>query len=208
MEIIQAMLTAEPVLFPRPARAAAAQKTMRRARQGAIDTVHQQVSELDGEDLGTFLTELADRRVLILGRFTRERKPILEAIRSRLRRHQGRYIPTVFDFARPAGRDLGESILLLAYLSRFAIADLTDPKSVPAELVDIVKNCPSLPVVPILLEDQKEYALYENIRRYPWVIDPPVCYRDKGHLLQVLDQSIVEPAEAMVTRLREPGRRF
>ena len=58
------------------------------------------------------------------------------------RRHsRGRnYIPIVFDFERARKRDLVESTILLAGLSRLVIVDITDPRSTPMELHAIVPN--------------------------------------------------------------------
>ena len=62
--------------------------------------------------------------MLILGRFTEERKAVLDAIRDELRRRD--YIPILFDFDKPANRDLTETISLLARMARFIVADITE----------------------------------------------------------------------------------
>ena len=51
---------------------------------------------------------IGKKAVLILGRFTDERKAVLEAIREELRQRD--YIPILFDFAKPASRDLTETV--------------------------------------------------------------------------------------------------
>jgi hypothetical protein len=67
----------------------------------------------------------------ILGRFTPDRKAVLDAIREELR---GRgYVPILFDFDRP-NQTTDETISTLAGMARFVIADLTDAKSVLQEL--------------------------------------------------------------------------
>jgi hypothetical protein len=45
------------------------------------------VEKPDGDDYGALLSELSERGVLILGRFTDRRRRILEAIGQRLRQH-------------------------------------------------------------------------------------------------------------------------
>ena len=89
--------------------------------------------------------------MLILGRFT-ERKPILEAIRTKLR--DIGYVPIVFDFTRPTDRDFTETVRTLAGMSRFIIADITKPKSVPLELQALVPNY-MIPMVPIIEKGEK-----------------------------------------------------
>ena len=44
------------------------------------------------------------------------------------------YLPIIFDFERPTDRDLTETVKILAGLSRFVIADVTNTSSVPLEL--------------------------------------------------------------------------
>lgn len=63
----------------------------------------------------------------ILGRFTEERKAVLEVIRNELRKRD--YLPVLFDFEKPASRDLTETISTLAHMARFVMADITDAKS-------------------------------------------------------------------------------
>ena len=138
--------------------------------------------------------------VLILGRFSEgERKQILDQLRLLLR--QRGYIPILFDFERSASRDLTETISLLAGMSRFVIADLTDAKSLPQELLAIVPNLPSVPVQPLVLKGHKPYAMFEHFRRFPWVI-APFEYLDCTHLQTAMDDSIITPAENLLISLR------
>src|ERR1019366_1077700 len=94
---------------------------------------------------------------LILGRFTPERKVVLDAIRDELRKRD--YLPVLFDFEKPASKDLTGTISTLANMARFVIADLTDPSSVPHELATLVPNT-VVPVQTIILEGQREYAMF------------------------------------------------
>jgi uncharacterized protein YjbI with pentapeptide repeats len=137
--------------------------------------------------------------VLILGRFTQERLEVLELIRSELR-NRG-YSPVLFNFEKPANRDLTEAISTLAHLARFVIADITDARSVPQELERIVPGLPSVPVLPILKAGSTEYAMFEHFKRYPWVL-PVSEYGDSTELLDSLGRAIIERAEA---RFSEEG---
>ncbi|MBA2396689.1 MAG: hypothetical protein H0V70_28525 [Ktedonobacteraceae bacterium] len=101
--------------------------------------------------------------VLILGHFDK-RKPVLDALRDELRNYN--FIPVVFDFNPSAKRDLTETISLLANMSHFVIADLTDAKSIPQELHTIVPHLPSVIVQPILHIDDREYAMFEHYEKY------------------------------------------
>src|SRR6266571_2547573 len=86
---------------------------------------------LNNEKLRDVINTVTTKAVLILGRFTMERKAILDAVRNELRKRD--YLPVLFDFDKPAARDLTETITTLASMSRFIIADITDPKSLPQE---------------------------------------------------------------------------
>src|SRR5271165_4924550 len=44
------------------------------------------------------------------------------------------YLPIVFNFDKPETKDFTETVQLLAGLSKFVIADITNPKSAPLEL--------------------------------------------------------------------------
>jgi uncharacterized protein YjbI with pentapeptide repeats len=149
---------------------------------------------------------LTAKVVLILGRFTPERLSILERIREALRNRN--YLPMLFDFAGPSSRDLTETVSTLAHLARFVIVDLTDARSIPQELMAIVPNLPSVPVQPLIAANQTEYGMFEHFRRYPWVLQA-VSYPNEDTLINLLDQMVIAPAEAMTIaqrnqRLTEP----
>jgi uncharacterized protein YjbI with pentapeptide repeats len=122
---------------------------------------------LHNENLRDVIETVAKKAVLVLGRFTSERKIVLEAIRDGLRRDD--WVPILFDFAGPRNRDRTETISTLAHLARGIIVDLTDARSVPQELMAIVPSLPSVPVQPILADSDSEYATFEHLARYAWV---------------------------------------
>jgi uncharacterized protein YjbI with pentapeptide repeats len=135
---------------------------------------------------------VAKKLVLILGRFTPERKLVLDALRNCLRARG--YLPVVFDFDRPEGRDLTETVSTLAHLARFVIADLTAAKSVPHELARIVPHLPSVAVQPLIHEGDDEYAMFEHFQRYPWVLST-YRYQSVQDLVATVQERIIEPAE-------------
>ncbi len=155
---------------------------------------------LNNKKIRDVIDTITSKVVLILGRFTSERKAILDAVRDELRERN--YSPALFDFEKPANRDITETVSTLAHLSRFVIADLTDAKSIPQELDRIVPNLPSVPVQPLILNSQKEYGMFEHFTRFPWVL-PVYRYTDELSLLQSLKEKVIAPAEQKARELAQ-----
>jgi hypothetical protein len=147
---------------------------------------------LNNEKIRDVIDTIGKKGVLILGRFTPERKNILDAIRKALRNYG--YLPILFDFEKPSTRDTQETISTLAGLARFIIADITDPKSIPQELASIVPNLPSVPVQPLLQTNYAPWGMYDHIKRYPWVL-PVVIYENQESLLREIELKVIVPAE-------------
>ena len=105
---------------------------------------------------------ITSRAVLILGRFTPERKVVLDGIREELRRRD--FVPILFDFEKPSQRDFTETILTLAGMARFVIADISNPKSSPLELQATVPNY-MIPFVPILQSGEEPFAMFRDLKQ-------------------------------------------
>lgn len=141
---------------------------------------------------------IARKVVLILGRFALERKNVLDAVRGELRRLD--YVPILFDFEGPSSRDLTETVRTLAHLSRFVIADLSDPRCLPHELLSFVPDL-AVPTAPLLLQSQEPYAMFSDLRRkYHWVLKP-FRYESSDQLTSALAQHVIAPAEAKADEL-------
>jgi 5-methylcytosine-specific restriction endonuclease McrBC regulatory subunit McrC len=97
---------------------------------------------LNNQKIRHVIDTITSKVVLILGRFTPERKAVLDAIRKELRQRDR--LPVLFDFEKPTNRTTEETVSTLAHMVRFVIADLTDAKSVLQELRSIVPNSPSV----------------------------------------------------------------
>jgi len=166
---------------------------------------------LNNKKIRDVIDTITSKVVLILGRFTPERKAVLDAIRDELRKWN--YTPVLFDFEKPANRDLTETVSTLAHLARFIIVDLTDPSSAPHEVATIIPHCivpvqPLLTLQPLIIEgkavERREYAMFQDLRRrHPWVL-PTFRYQDSADLLASLKQYIIEPAERKAKELTQP----
>ena len=149
-------------------------------------------ANLSGADLsGANLS--GQKGVLILGRFSsEERKSVLDALRKELRTLN--LVPIVFDFERPTERDFTETIMTLAGLSSFVIADITNPKSTPLELQATVPNY-MIPFVPIIQKGEQPFSMFVDLKRKysDWVLDT-LEYDTPTHLIQGLKEAVVKPA--------------
>jgi CheY-like chemotaxis protein len=158
---------------------------------------------LDREKLRSIIDTITTKVVLILGRFTPDRKAILDAIREELRGHN--YTPVLFDFDKPATRDLTETISTLAHMARFIIADITDPRSIPQELATIVSYLRSVPIQPLLEGSSMEYGMFEHFKPYPWVLAIH-HYLDLNNLVASLKERVIAPAERKVIEVRQAAQ--
>jgi len=160
---------------------------------------------LNNQKLRAVIDSITSKAVLILGRFTEERKVVLDAIREELRKRD--YLPIVFDFEQPSRRNLTETVSTLAHMARFVIADITDAKSIPQELQSIIPDLPSLPVQPLILASQYEYAMFKDFRDYPWVLTP-YMYNSPADLLSSLDTEVIASATAKAKEIEDRRKAF
>jgi len=155
---------------------------------------------LNNEKIRSVIDTITSRAVLILGRFTEDRKAVLDALRDELRSHG--LAPILFDFEKPTSRNLTETVSTLAHMVRFVIADITDAKSIPLELQKIVPSLPGLPVQPIILESQYEFAMFRDLMDYPWMLQVH-RYASAETLLAELDQAVIAPATEKAKEIAE-----
>ena len=155
---------------------------------------------LNNERIRDVIDTITSKVVLILGRFTPERKAVLDAIRDELRKRN--YLPVLFDFDKPASRDTTETVRTLAHLARFIIADITEPRSIPQELQAIVPGL-AVPVQPLLLEGSTgEWGMFQDLRKYDWVLEVH-RYDSLEGLLASLGDRVIAPAEAKAKELEK-----
>jgi uncharacterized protein YjbI with pentapeptide repeats len=153
---------------------------------------------LHNEKIRRVIDTIGKKAVLILGRFTEERIKVLDALRNELRKHD--YLPILFDFDKPASKDLTGTVLALAHMARFIIADLTDPSCIPYEVSKVADAF--VPIQPILLSGKSEFAMFVDMqRRYHWVLATH-RYDTQEQLIAGLDEWVIRPAEAKVLELR------
>jgi hypothetical protein len=85
---------------------------------------------LHNPNIRDIIDTIGRKGVLLLGRFG-ERLEVLNALRLKLR--EAGFVPMVFDFERAESRDFTETVMTLAGMSAFIVADITKPRSVQQE---------------------------------------------------------------------------
>jgi uncharacterized protein YjbI with pentapeptide repeats len=155
---------------------------------------------LNNAEIRDVIDTITSKVVLILGRFTLERKAILDAIRDELRHHD--LLPVLFDFQKPESQSFIETVSTLAHMARFVIADMTEPRIVLEEIPHIMRNI-AVPLVPLLLEGEEEPVTLYNLRRNHRSLLPTCRYTDRDDLLASMEKKVIIPAQAKTLELRE-----
>ena len=156
---------------------------------------------LNNRQLHAIITGITSNIVLILGRFTPESKPVLEAIRDELRLRQ--YTPLLFNFEKPLSRDFSQSLRTLARMARFIIADLSLHKSIAQALRAILPGT-QVPVQPLLNGSRRLFSMFPDFKQYPSVL-PGYRYNGLAELQATLDEKVIKPAEEKAKELERGG---
>jgi uncharacterized protein YjbI with pentapeptide repeats len=154
---------------------------------------------LNNQEIRDVIDTITSKVILILGRFTEERKAVLDAIRAELRNRN--FTPVMFDFDKPASKDVTGTVETLARMARFIIADLTDPSSIPHELATVVPFLRTTPVLPIRLEGSGGYSMFDDLSSYAWVLEQH-NYKDSESLISALPE-VIAPADKMAEKFRK-----
>jgi hypothetical protein len=154
---------------------------------------------LHNEKIRNVIDTIGRKGVLLLGRFTEGRIEVLERLREELRKRD--YVPIVFNFDKPETKDFTETVRLLAGLSKFVIADITNPKSSPLELQATVPEI-MVPFQPIIQQGEEPFAMLQDlwIKHRDWVFKP-IRYSSVDRLVETMDAEIINPAEARFAEL-------
>ena len=154
---------------------------------------------LHNEKIRDVIDTVGKKGVLLLGRFTEGRIAVLERLQGELRKRG--YLPIVFNFDKPETKDFTETVRLLAGLSKFVIADITNPKSAPLELQATVPEI-MVPFQPIIQEGERPFAMLQDlwIKHREWVFEP-IEYLSVDRLIEALDREIIGPAETRFNEL-------
>ena len=158
-----------------------------------IDALHMAVfvaSLMEGNGVRELVDGLSSTLVLVLGRFSPEHKPVLDAIRARLR--ELGYTAVIFDSSLPRRRDTSETVSVLAKLSRFVIADATDPRSVPYELRGFVTD--SGTPLQVVTRGEPPFSMLEDLEKFPWV-RPSREFTGASDLVEALPEMVTDLEE-------------
>lgn len=154
---------------------------------------------LNNQNLSNVIKTIGSKGVLILGRFSIERKEILDSLRNALK--QRNFVPMIFDFDRPTNKDFTETIKILAGISKFVIADITNPSSSPLELQATIPDY-QIPFIPIIQQGEKPFSMFSDLyNKYDWV-SAPLQYDNPKDLLKALDKGIIAEANRIFNEIQ------
>ena len=158
---------------------------------------------LNNKEIRDVIDTIGKKAVLILGRFSEERKPLLDALRDELRKPENNYLPIMFDFPPLTSQTTLQTVKTLAGMARFVIADLTDARSVLQELQAIVPGLPSVAVRLLIKKSEHQYGMLDYIRAYGSVVEETYEYESLEELIASIKENVIGPAEAKVKQLRQ-----
>ena len=151
------------------------------------------------QSIKRIIDNLSSKVVFILGRFNPERRFVLEAMKEKL--HFFGFITVIFDFDKPKNRGLTDTVLTIASLSKFIIADLTDGRSVQQELQLIAPHLTTVIIQPVLQRSEVLYGMIGSIQAYPWVL-PIFEYDSLEHLLSSMKEKIIDAVEERIKKIK------
>lgn len=118
---------------------------------------------INNKNIREAIDAISNKAVLILGNFSPDRIKVLEYIKDQLRLKN--YLPILFNFDKPLNKDLTETVMTLAVLSKMVIADLTEQRSIPHELASIrAGSIRSTIIAPICHQDYREYGMFGDFK--------------------------------------------
>jgi len=153
---------------------------------------------LGGAGVRTVLDSVTSSLVLVLGSFAPSDKAVLDAVRMALQ--QRGHVAVVFDFDRPAARDYAETVVVLAGLSRFVIADFTSAKEVRSEVLQARRLYPRVPIIPIARAGVQLPITMASAFGDDELADL-MRYADVDDLVARLQDEVIAPAEARADRI-------
>lgn len=145
---------------------------------------------LKREKLRNVINTITSKAVLILGRFTIERKAILDSLADELRKYN--LLPIIFDFEKATSRDFTETIKVLAGLSFFVIADITDPSAIPLELQATVPDY-QIPFITIIEKGKTPFSMFKDLQKFPWMFSP-LAYSSMDDLIKGFKEIFIDRA--------------
>lgn len=155
---------------------------------------------LNNEKIRNVIDTVAKKGVLILGRFTQKRLDVLKVVSDNLRKFG--YLPILFTFTKPDSRSFIETVSTVAHLSRFVIADFSEPKAVLEEVPVIMQEL-SIPLQPLVVKGSgKLPSTYFNLKdKHGDKILEPYAYTDTDTLTKYFKEKVIDPAEQEADKL-------
>lgn len=152
---------------------------------------------ISNSKITSIIDTLASKVVLILGSFGQNEKNVLAQIKKQL--SYSNYVPVIFDFDKPATRNFTETVSTIAHFSKFIIADLTSPRSIAHELASLIPRLTSVPIVPIIMDNQPPYAMFQDFESYKH-ISKIITYQNNQSFANIVNEIITNANKILNTK--------
>jgi uncharacterized protein YjbI with pentapeptide repeats len=163
---------------------------------------------LRSQKVRSVLDTITSKVVLILGRVSTERTPVLDVLLEALRRHPNGYIPVLLDVDPQRDKPVRdqpdfETVQTLATLARFVIVDLTDLTMVRSEVAYITANLSTVPIQPVIASGANLPTEYEAWQRNQAFLNVyHYSDSDPTQLLANFTDAVIAPVEEYVVARR------
>jgi hypothetical protein len=160
----------------------------------------------DHKKMAGLMKALAKRVVLLLGHICPEdKKEVLEAMADKLRHLPDPRIPMTFDFLQPKSLNYKETVLSLASLSEFVVADVSEPRSTPMELATILSNL-AIPVVCVIQGEGMPFSMISDFQSEIGFVGV-VHFKEVGDLIEDFEALVIGPAQDRFNHIQEIKQR-
>jgi uncharacterized protein YjbI with pentapeptide repeats len=155
---------------------------------------------LDPGKIFEIMSTTTDKLVLILGRFSKSRKSVLDEIRRRLPDYD--QVGIMFDFDFLDQRTMLETVLTLSQMSRFTLADLTGARLVVHEVEAILERLSGQIVQPVHSSRSRDIPRLREIGESSRNIYlPTITYKNKTDMIEKIPTEILPAVERAAREL-------
>nr|WP_319375520.1 pentapeptide repeat-containing protein [uncultured Methanoregula sp.] len=149
---------------------------------------------INNKDIHKILSGIKSKIVLIMGHYSNNNSDIIDVIFTQLKNFNK--VPVLLDFDKPLKKEFFPTLRVLAQLSQFIIADISDVKGVGPALSMFLPQLSSVPIIIIKNKNTEKDSILEKVFDSYSNISPIVYFNDKFEINEVFKNKIIYPAES------------